>query len=216
LFCSTQINPRRTVYCMQDQITSERSTTFASKQQLYACITAVSIIHIYLAWRGDISTEIGIVGLGMLCLYFRVVSEFPKVVMKWYTATLLFGESLLSLLDNSSDRILSAWVAAGLFINMWQWVLITHNEHRSDEMETNFVFFICVWLIPMLLFLSMDCSWEVFGKKCETSDFFAPASTLSAYESSFVGFFKSYLKSTCDRGPVISSVRRRSLSLQLR
>mmetsp|Transcript_27668 Transcript_27668/g.57573 ORF Transcript_27668/g.57573 Transcript_27668/m.57573 type:complete len:182 (-) Transcript_27668:113-658(-) len=179
---------------MQDQITPVPSTAFANRGQLYACITAVSIIHIYLAWRGEISTDIGIVGLGMQCLYFRVVIEFPKVVMKWYIATLLF---------------------AGLFINMWQWVLIIYNQHRRDEVETNFLFFTCVWLIPMVLFLSMDCSWELFGKKCETSELFVSASTLSAYESSFVGFLKRCLQPACDRGPVISA-RRRSLSLHIR
>ena len=81
---------------MQDQITPGPSTSFANKGQLYACITMVSVIHIYLAWRGDISTDIGIVGLGMQCLYFRVAIEFPKVVMKWYIATLLFGKTLLA------------------------------------------------------------------------------------------------------------------------
>ncbi len=99
---------------------------------------------------------------------------------------------------------------------MWQWVWIIYKEHRRDEVETNFVFFTCVWFIPMVLFLSMDCSWELFGKKCETSELFASASTLSVYETSFVGFFSKYLKRACDSGPVNSSVRRRSLSLHIR
>jgi hypothetical protein len=83
------------------QFTPEPSTTFANKGQLFACISAVSILHIYLAWRGDISTAICIVGLGMQCLYLRVVSEFPKVVMQWYIAIFLFGKTFLAFLNTA-------------------------------------------------------------------------------------------------------------------
>jgi hypothetical protein len=83
---------------MQEQITSEPRTALANKGQLYGSIFMVSVFHIYLAWQGDIKSEICIVGLGMQCLYLRVASEFPKVVLKWYTITLLFGNVLHALL----------------------------------------------------------------------------------------------------------------------
>jgi hypothetical protein len=81
---------------MQDQIKSEPSVAFASKGQLCACVVAVSVFHIYLAWRGEISPGIVIVGLGMQCIYSRIVGEFPKVMLNWYFALLLFGEHTFS------------------------------------------------------------------------------------------------------------------------
>jgi hypothetical protein len=110
--------------------------------------------------------------------------------------------------------ILGIGEPVGLFINMWQWVWMVFSKHLNGEMETNFVFFTCVWLIPMMLILSMDCSWELLGyREPEMSS----ANTHSEYEPKVLSFFRSYLGTARNRDTTNNGgVRRRSLSLQMR
>ena len=42
---------------------------------------------------------------------------------------------------------------------MWEWVTVLYVHNRANEMQSNFTFFICVWLLPMLLFLNMEVTW---------------------------------------------------------
>ncbi len=49
--------------------------------------------------------------------------------------------------------------SGGLFLNMWQWVVIIYVHDLKNDMQSNFSFFVCVWLLPMLLFLNLDVEW---------------------------------------------------------
>jgi hypothetical protein len=84
---------------------------------------------------------------------------------------------------------------------MWLWVLTIFSQNLRDEVETNFVFFTCVWLVPMLLGADRE-------KKLRTPRVWASANTLSTYEPSFLSFLKQYLEPASDRDPVCSGVRR--------
>jgi hypothetical protein len=44
----------------------------------------------------------------------------------------------------------------GVIYNMWQWIILEETEHKEQEMQTNILFFLCVWLMPMILLLTMD------------------------------------------------------------
>ena len=74
---------------------------------------------------------------------------------------------LCSLLKNA------LFPAGVLFTNLMQWTLSIFTQHSEKEMETNFVFFACTMLTPMLLLLSLEVSVESpisFSKSLPNSD----------------------------------------------
>ena len=80
---------------------------------------------------------------------------------------------------------------------MWQWISEMKVEIDGKELQSNFGFFVCVWMVPMLLFLSLELSW---GKETEVSrsgisnlkDFEGSDVGVMKKDSNFLGFFQRY------------------------
>ncbi len=51
-------------------------------------------------------------------------------------------------------------MSVGLLLNMSQWISEIKVENIGKELQSNFGFFVCVWMIPMLLSLSLELTWE--------------------------------------------------------
>ena len=56
--------------------------------------------------------------------------------------------------------MMTIFFAGGLLVNVWQWMVAITVENLGQEMQTNFEFFVSVWLIPMMLSLVLEFSWE--------------------------------------------------------
>ena len=57
-------------------------------------------------------------------------------------------------------------------LNMWQWIDSIKVENLGKELQTNFDFFICVWLIPLTLSLVLELVWEdvPFSSLCNSEN----------------------------------------------
>ena len=55
----------------------------------------------------------------------------------------------------------------GLFFNVWQWVTTIYIKNLTNEMQSNFAFFVCVWLLPMILFLNLEVTWMLIDSKAQ-------------------------------------------------
>ena len=49
-------------------------------------------------------------------------------------------------------------------VNLWQWIVDIKVQNLGKTLETNFDFFICAWLIPLMLSLVLEISWEDYTK----------------------------------------------------
>ncbi len=62
--------------------------------------------------------------------------------------------------DNLPNKI-TLLLTGALFINMRQWVTIVESRNFSSVLATTIAFFVCVWMVPLILSLVVDLSWKV-------------------------------------------------------
>ena len=59
--------------------------------------------------------------------------------------------------------------AGGIVFNLWQWVVLMHVKDVTNDIQWNLVFFVCVWLLPMVLLLSLDIYYDSFDSEIHSN-----------------------------------------------
>jgi hypothetical protein len=132
------------------------------KRQMQFCFILSFVFHLILLYRKTIPLETFLVGMGMLVIYYQYLRNFPCFHLNWpIMITTLGTYTYLSIEVRyvSYSRFTDKQISVGLIFNLWQWISEIQVENDVKELQSNIGFFVCVWMIPILLSLSLELSW---------------------------------------------------------
>jgi hypothetical protein len=151
------------------------------KNVLSLTVIAVSLFHVFLAYSCYISLHTCIVGLAIQMSFCKMLEQFPTVHLNETAVAAELGKMKLNTKILALLSFIPLFEMAGaLFINMKQWITVIDSRNFSSELATTVSFFICVWMVPILLSITVNITWEncilenFFEKWKEFSSTFTP------------------------------------------